>query len=370
MTFSDVFKTLDRSEIEETLYKKDTNDVKSAIAKTKLTYDDFLALISPAAEAHIDEMAKRANSIVKRRFGNVINLYAPLYVSNECTNSCVYCGFNVNNKIKRVSLTIDEALKEADILYNHGIRDILLVSGEAPKTVTIPYLKELTQRLHRKFASIALEIYPLSADDYRQIARAGCDGLTIYQESYDGELYEKVHLKGRKRDFFYRLETPDRGGAAGLRRLGIGILMGLSDWRTDCAFLAKHAAYLTKKYWRSKISVSFPRLRPAFGGFEPLCDVTDANLVQVITALRIYLNDIGIVLSTREKPALRDSLVPLGITQMSAGSKTTPGGYVTDTNSCEQFAVEDTRSPADVCRMLSRLGYDPVFKDWDAGFIR
>jgi len=293
-----------------------------------------------------------------------MNLYVPLYLSNECTNTCIYCGFNTKNDVNRVTLTIDEATREADSLYDTKMRDILLVSGEAPHIVTVDYLKEIIAKLAKRFASVAIEIYPMERDGYASLVDAGCDGLTIYQETYDEALYEKLHLGGKKRDFFHRLETPDRGGEAFIRRIGIGVLMGLSDFRTDCAFLAAHAAYLTKKYWRSKISVSFPRMRPAEGGYMPEHIITDSDLVQVITAFRIYMHDIGIVLSTREDEDLRDNILPLGITQMSAGSKTNPGGYTTHANSCEQFEVEDTRTPAEVALKLSNMGFDPTFKDW------
>ena len=357
---------MDYGAIKEVIYAKSVSDVESALSKDKLSYDDFLALISPAAKGYIEDMARLASAITRKRFGNTMNIYAPLYLSNECTNSCVYCGFNKNNDIKRVTLSVDEALQEADILYDSKIRDILLVSGDAPKIVNMDYLKQIISRLREKFATIAVEIYPMSKDGYEQLEEAGCDSLTIYQETYDGKLYEKLHEKGKKRDFCYRLDTPDRGGAAGLRRIGIGILMGLGDWRVDGAFLGAHAAYLIKKYWKTKVSVSFPRLRPAHGGFEPLSTVTDKDLVQAVTAFRIYLNDIGIVLSTRERPELRDDLIPLGITQMSAGSRTNPGGYLLNPDSCEQFGVEDKRSPADFSKKLVELGYDPVFKDWEA----
>jgi 2-iminoacetate synthase len=357
---------MDYDAVKEVIYSKSVSDVESALSRDKIGYDDFLALISPAAERYIEDMARRASAVTRKRFGYTMSIYAPLYLSNECTNSCVYCGFNKNNDIKRITLSVDEALQEADILYGSKIRDILIVSGEAPKLVNMDYLRQIISRLHEKFATVALEIYPMSKDGYEQLKEAGCDSLTIYQETYDGKLYEKLHEKGKKRDFYYRLDTPDRGGAAGLRRIGIGILMGLGDWRVDGAFLGAHAAYLIKKYWKTKISVSFPRLRPAHGGFKPLHTVSDKNLVQAITAFRIYMNDIGIVLSTREKAELRDDLIPLGITQMSAGSRTNPGGYLLNPDSCEQFDVEDKRSPADFSKKLFELGYDPIYKDWEA----
>jgi 2-iminoacetate synthase len=366
MSFSDVYRGIDYNEVKAGLYAKGEADVKAALTKDKLTHDDLLALLSPAAEPLIEDLARRASFITRKRFGNTMNLYAPLYLSNECTNSCTYCGFNKNNDIDRVTLSVDEALREADIIYDSKMRDILLVSGEAPKIVTMEYLKDIISHLTKNFASIAVEIYPMDEAGYRELENAGCDGLTVYQETYDEALYETLHKKGKKRNFYYRMDTPDRGGRAGMRRIGIGILMGLSDWRVDAAILAAHASYLVKKYWKSKISVSFPRLRPAEGGFTAIQSVTDLNLLQAITAFRVYLNDISIVLSTREASELRDNLIPLGITQMSAGSKTNPGGYLTNADSSEQFSVEDQRSPGAVSKKLSDMGYDPVFKDWEA----
>jgi 2-iminoacetate synthase len=366
MSFCDVFKEMGYDAVREDIYHKDKADVETALSKDKISYDDFLALLSPAAETFIEDTAQRSRYITMKRFGNTMSLYAPLYLSNECTNSCVYCGFNKNNDINRVTLSVKDALKEADTLYDSKMRDILLVSGEARKIVSMDYLKKIISGLHKKFASIAVEIYPLNKEGYEEIEKAGCDGLTIYQETYDENLYEKLHVKGRKRDFYSRLDTPDNGGLAGLRRIGIGVLMGLGDWRVDCAFLGAHAAYLIKKYWKSKVSVSFPRLRPAEGGYKSKEIVSDKNLLQTITAFRIFLNDVDIVLSTRENPELRDNLVPLGITKMSAGSRTNPGGYLINSNSLEQFEVEDKRTPDDVSKKLSKLGYDPVFKDWEA----
>ncbi len=366
MSFYDIFKEMDYGDIREALADKSKNDVITALNKEKLTHDDLLALLSPVAAEFIEDMAQRAHEITRRRFGRTMGLYTPLYLSNECTNSCVYCGFSIDNRVGRVTLTVDEALREAKVIHDAGFRDILLVSGEAPNIIGIDYLAEVISRLREHFASIAVEVYPLTTEGYSRIVEAGCDGLTVYQETYDEVLYEKMHPKGKKRDFIHRLETPDRGGAAGVRRIGVGALMGLGDWRVDCAFLAAHASYLTKKYWKSKISVSFPRMRPAEGGFKPLSVVSDQNLVQAITALRIYLNDVGLVLSTREGAELRDNLVRLGITHMSAGSRTNPGGYLVEPDSCEQFEVEDTRSPAVVAKRLTELGFDPVFKDWEA----
>lgn len=366
MNFCDIYKEIDYNSIPNEIYKKNDSDVLTALEKDLLTHDDFIALISPAAEKHIEAMAVRAHQITMRRFGNTMGLYAPLYVSNECTNRCVYCGFNRDNRIKRVTLSIDDALKEADIIYDSGIRDILLVSGEAPHIVSTDYLKDLISKLAKKFSSIAVEIYPMSADGYSELVQSGCDGLTIYQETYDEALYEKLHRGGKKRDFMFRLETPDRGGSAKIRRLGIGILMGLCDWRVDGAMLGAHAEYLIKKYWTSKVSVSFPRLRPALGGFRPLYPISDKNLVQIVTAFRIFKHDIGLVISTRERPELRDNMLPLGITQMSAGSKTNPGGYSIDLDSSEQFEVIDKRTTSEVSEMLQKAGYDPVFKDWGA----
>jgi 2-iminoacetate synthase len=245
---------------------------------------------------------------------------------------------------------------------------VLLLTGEAPKIASMEYFRQVLEKLRPIFPSISVEIYPMSTEGYQELISNGVDGLTVFQETYHEEVYSQVHLGGKKRDFRWRLEAPDRGGSAGFRRMGIGALLGLSDWRVEAFFVALHAQYLMRNYWRSQIAISFPRLRPASGSFEPLHTISDAHLVQILTALRLFLPDAGFTLSTREPPALRDHLIPIGITQMSAGSKTDPGGYTMAGEAEAQFEVSDSRSPREVAEVLRQKGYEPVWKDWDHVF--
>jgi 2-iminoacetate synthase len=295
-------------------------------------------------------------------------MYAPLYLSNFCTNGCRYCGFNATNKVRRCILTLDEIEQEAAIVHNRGFRHILLVTGEAPQIAGNDYLVRAIAPLRSLFSSISIEVYPMDESGYRRMAAAGVDGLTIYQETYDLKLYAAMHPFGRKSDFAFRLKAPECGGTAGFRRIGIGALLGLGHFRAEGFFTGLHALYLSRRYWRSHISVSLPRMRPSEGGFAPLNPVSDVEFVQLICALRLLLPDAGIALSTRESASLRDNLLPLGVTQMSAGSCTSPGGYANPDESTRQFDISDERTPAEVERMIRSKGYEAVWKDWDRGF--
>lgn len=339
--------------------------VESALGKSQPDFSDFLALISPAAGKYLEPMAQFAHRVTLQRFGRVILLYAPLYLSNECTNACVYCGFNVKRTLPRINLTLDDLAAEANHLKKWGFGHLLLVCGEAPKVVPVARLEQNLELLRQDFPSLSLEVYPLSGPAYSQLAEAGADGLTLYQETYDRDVYASVHPAGRKRDFNWRLGSVERAGEAGFRRLGIGTLLGLNDWRYEGIALALHAEFLMKRFWKTQITISFPRLRHTPDGFVPNAPVSDAELVQIMLALRIYLPEAGLVLSTREPPELRDRLIPLGITQMSAGSRTEPGGYLHPVEESSQFPVEDRRSPSEIAEVIRRAGYEPVWKDWD-----
>lgn len=365
MSFTDV---LDRSDIRRLRGQIDevTSDrVEAALGKTSLAFSDYLALISPAAESYLEEMARRARAVTLRRFGRVILLYAPLYLSNECINACLYCGFNVHRTFLRTTLSLDEILSEAGYLKKCGFGHILLVSGEAPHVLPVARLEEMLKALAIDFPSLSLEIYPLSVPAYAQMVEAGADGLTLYQETYDRDIYNTVHSGGKKRDFNWRLEAVERAAQAGFRRLGIGALLGLNDWRYEAIALALHGEYLMKRYWRTQVAISFPRLLNTPEDFTVPSPVDDAALVQVMLALRLYLNDAGLVISTREPPHLRDHLIPLGVTQMSAGSRTEPGGYLNPAEEGAQFAVEDYRHPSQVAEIIRNADYEPVWKDWD-----
>lgn len=335
--------------------------------------DRLLAFVSPAAEESIEDMAQAAHSLTIQRFGRTIQLYAPLYLSNFCTGTCLYCGYKAGNEFERTRLTIDQALADADILASEGFRHILLVTGHDPDFITTDYLSALAEKLKAKFSSISVEIYPMSGADYSKLFEAGLDGVTLYQETYDRKTYAHYHPSGPKSDYDYRLETPDRFAGAGMRRIGLGVLLGLGDWRLETLALGEHADYLMKRYWRSQVSFSFPRLRPALNtaAFIKNRDgylISDKNLVQMMLALRLCFADTGIVLSTRERAEVRDHLVKLCVTRMSAGSKTNPGGYSGKFDSAEQFQIDDTRSPAEVAVMIKSAGFEAVWKDWDAAF--
>jgi 2-iminoacetate synthase len=361
-----------------------------AMEKPRLTLADFARLISPAAGAVLEEMARRSQTLTRQRFGNVIRLFAPLYLSNECVNNCKYCGFSRDNPIVRVTLSVEDVLAEARALREQGFRNLLLVAGEHPKFVSGPYLSDCIGALHAEVPSISLELGPMETEDYVPLARAGADGLVVYQESYDRAVYAEMHTAGPKRKFDWRLETPERAYAAGFRRLGIGALYGLGDWRREAICLAAHAEYLLRHCWKAQLTVSLPRLRPCAGEFQPPAPMSERDLVQLVCALRLLLPDAGLVLSTRESARLRDGLIPLGITMISAGSHTEPGGYTGAgreklhhtqrgrmvelaegssewaSGATGQFDIADARSPGEMAELLKRLGYDPVWKDWDA----
>ena len=368
MSFHEELKKYSWTEIEGEIERRGASDVRAALDATTVGLDGVLSLLSPAADEYLEEMAARAHAVTRQRFGNTIGLFAPLYLSNVCVNSCAYCGFNSRNQIERLTLTPEQAQEEAEYIHGMGFRNILLVSGEAPKIVSMDYLSDVVKRIRPFFPSISVEIYPMGAEEYAGLAELGVDGLVVFQESYNETLYEQVHLGGKKRDFRWRLETPDRGGSAGFRRIGLGALLGLGDWRTEAFFLALHSQYLMRRFWKSQVSISFPRLRPAAGGFQPASPVSDRDFVQLLTALRLFLPDAGLTLSTREPAELRDNLIPLGISMMSAGSRTDPGGYTRAREAEAQFEIADRRTPEEVAGVIRQKGYEPVWKDWDQAF--
>ena len=368
MSFREVLASVDVEHIKAAVYSATDQDVRRVLAKSHCCVDDFPVLISPAAAAHLEHMAVLSQKITRLRFGRVMKLYAPLYVSNECVNACVYCGFNVRNRLERVTLTREQVLQEAEAIHRQGFRHLLLVSGEAPGKVTADYLVDIVQELAKNFAGISIEMYPMDTPDYQRLGAAGVTGIAIYQETYDRALYATLH-KGPKADFDYRLDAIERAGQAGFRDMGIAALMGLADFRVDMTCVTLHAAYLMKQYWKSQISISFPRIRAAAGAYMPPYLVSDRELAQTVFALRIVLPDADLVLSTRERAAFRDGTAEVGITRMSAGSKTNPGGYSLDEDSLEQFQVADNRTPAEVTAMLESKNLEPVWKDFDRFFL-
>lgn len=351
-----------------------SSDVEKALATPAGVYNfkKLIALISPAAENYLEQMAQLAHQLTVQRFGKTIKLYVPLYLSNYCVNSCLYCGFNRKTKFQRTRLTVQQAVAEAQILSAKEFTDILLVSSEDRKFINIDYLIELSGRLRTKFSFISAEIYPLNSDEYTRLFKAGIEGITLYQETYNRGAYTYYHPAGPKSDYDNRLNAPDSIASAGMREIGLGVLLGLSDWRAETLALVEHAHYLIKRHWCSHISFSFPRLRPAYkvGGSQFKHLLSSKNLVQMITALRLCFPDAGLVLSTRENAQLRDWLIKLGITRISAGSKTNPGGYSGLCNAIEQFEINDNRSPSQVADMIKAQDLEPVWKDWDTAFIK
>jgi len=368
VTFADELARIERSNAAAIIDSATPADVRRALATERLTERDLAALLSPAAEQMLDEIGGRARETTLRHFGRTIGLYAPLYLSNECENECAYCGFSAANRVPRATLSEAEAVAEAEVLRDRGFRHVLLLTGESPRALDEARLARIVALLRPMFASVSIEVFPMAEDGYRTMVAAGVDGLTLYQETYDRATYARLHRSGRKSDFDARLLAPERGAAAGMRRVGIGCLLGLADFRRDIFCAALHAAWLSRRYWRTHITVSFPRLRHAEGGFAAAAPVTDRQLALAICATRIFLPRAGLVLSTRETSALRDTLLPFGITQMSAGSCTRPGGYLHPEEAANeaQFSVEDHRTAEEVFAAIRSAGYDPAYKDWDA----
>ena len=352
----------------------------------------FDELISPKSDAELESLAQQAHALTLRNFGRTMRLFAPLYLSNECINNCRYCGFSRDNPILRVTLSVEQAVAEGRHLSREGFRHVLLVAGEHPKFISQSYLADCVRALAPDFSSISIEVGPMETADYIPIVEAGAEGLVVYQETYDRETYSEMHTAGPKRDFNWRLDCAQRGYEAGFRRLGIGALFGLCRWQEEALALAAHTQYLLKHCWQAQLTVSLPRLRPAAGEFHPPFSMTDRELAQLICAFRIAFPEVGIVLSTRERAALRDALAPLGVTMMSAGSHTEPGGYThqwtgelhrtvrgrivapefengEDELATGQFEISDGRSPAEVADALRLRGFEPVWKDWDAALL-
>jgi 2-iminoacetate synthase len=392
VSFVSEFAHLAGSALVERSLQASRAQIQTVLRRSDLSLGEFADLLSPAAGELLESLGSRSQQVTQQRFGKVIRLFAPLYVSNECINNCKYCGFSRDNAILRVTLTLDQVRREARALTAQGFRNILLVAGEHPKFISAGYLADCVRVLREEAPSVSLEVGPMETEQYRPLVEAGADGLVVYQETYDRGVYGEVHTAGPKRDFNWRLETPERAYTAGFRRLGIGALYGLSDWRLEAISVAAHAEYLLRHCWKSQLTISLPRLRPCAGDFQPLTQMTDREMVQLACAFRLKFPDAGLVLSTRESAKLRDGLIPLGITLVSAGSHTEPGGYTgagkenlhhtergriielgasewadagPDPHATRQFTTADDRSPREMSELIQRLGYEPVWKDWD-----
>ena len=369
MSFHSLWQQHDFAEIGRSIAAKSSSDVRAALDRVGrgLTLDDLAALLSPAAVPFLEEMAGLSHQRTLERFGRTMQLYAPLYLTNVCANICTYCGFSAQNRIPRKALNDAEVLAEAAVLRRHGFEHVLLVTGESTR-YGVDYIANALRVLRPHFPSLSMEVQPLDEADYAALVRDGLSAVLVYQETYDPATYPLHHLKGPKADLRYRLETPDRLGRAGVKKIGLGALYGLSDWRAEAWFVGLHLRYLEKAYWRTRYSISFPRLRPHEGSEIAVTAFGERDLVQASCAFRLFSQEVELSLSTRESERFRNHAFRLGFTSMSAGSKTNPGGYASESGSLEQFAIDDARSPEQVAAFLRSAGYEPVWKDWDATY--
>ena len=367
--FSDELKKYDWDETTDFILSRNASHVRAALRKDHLSIEDFMALVSPAAAPFLEEMAQLSHRYTLERFGKTISMYIPMYVSNACTNHCVYCGFNHSNPLERVTLTMDQVKAECEAIRRLGpFENLLIVSGEFPTLNGVDYLEEVLHVCRPYFNNLTIEVMPMKTENYARLVKSGLNGVVCFQETYNATNYRNYHPKGMKSIFDWRVNGFDRMGQAGVHKIGMGVLIGLEDWRTDLTMLARHLRYLRKNYWRTRYSVNFPRMCPAEGGYQPKVVMTDRELAQVTFAFRIFDHDVDISYSTREDPAFRANMMKLGVTSMSAGSKTEPGGYVSTPDALEQFEVSDPRSPEAVAADIRRLGYEAVWKDWDKVF--
>lgn len=369
MSFIDSWKAHDFDAVASRIRAKTAADVRRALARPRggVDIEDFAALLSPAAAPFLEDMAQAAHASTVERFGRTMRLYAPLYLSNACSNVCTYCGFSAHNKIRRKVLTDAEIAAEARVLRSHGFGSVLLVTGETTH-VGVDYLAHALRLVRPHFAGLWIEVQPLDQPDYERLASEGLSAVLVYQETYDPRAYARHHLSGPKADMAYRLATPDRLGSAGIKRIGLGALYGLSDWRADAWFTGLHLRHIETVHWHTRTSVSFPRLRPHEGNDIPVTPFGERDLVQAACGFRLLSPEAELSLSTRESREFRDHAVHLGFTSMSAGSRTNPGGYSSAPESLEQFEIDDDRSPAEMAALLRSKGYEPVWKDWDSTY--
>ncbi len=372
--FADEIDSYDWGKTVELVDRATESDVRRVLAKARrntkpLTSEEFAILISPAADAFLEEMAQLSRHFTLERFGNTISMYIPMYVSNACTNKCVYCGFNHDNKFARTTLSFEQIEDECKAIKKLGsFENLLIVSGEYPSICGVDYLEKTLKVCRPYFHNLTIEVQPLKAREYARLAESGLNGVVCFQETYHREAYKTYHPQGMKSHYAWRLNGYDRMGEAGMHKIGLGVLLGLEDWRADTVMMARHLRYLQKRYWRSRFSVNFPRMRPSESGYQPKVVVNDKELAKLTFAFRIFDHDIDISFSTREASFYRDNIMKAGVTSMSAGSKTEPGGYCTSPDALEQFEISDSRTPTEVADSIRKQGYEPVWKDWDAIF--
>ena len=370
MSFIDTLPHLDSSKLSELFYREYSTDyIQSICQKESITYLDFLALLSPSAEKCLFSLARKSHQLTQQHFGKTIQLFVPLYLSNECTNTCLYCGFNKFSSIERHTLNESEIHEEMKILKDKGFSHLLLLTGESPEKVGLDYVCKAIRIAKQYFSSVSLEIFPTTLNGYKELYSAGATGLTLYQETYHQQTYACLHPSGPKADYANRLLAPERALRAGFRQIGLGALLGLYDWRHELAYLASHAKFLMKTFWKTQISISFPRVCASVQSLAIQYPVSDRHLAQMIFAIRCFLPFAEIVLSTRESAVIRDSLIHYGVTRISAESHTNPGGYI-NSNSGEQFRVSDVRSLKEIMLTLNNHGFDPILKDWSTVFSK
>lgn len=364
MSFYDEYLTYNQADIDKVLTNTTSEQVARIIGKEQLTALDFLALLSPAASEHLEVMAQRAHQLTIQNFGRVIFLFTPIYVSDYCTNQCVYCGFNATNTFVRKKLTLEEVEREAQSIAASGLKHILLLTGDAPKIAGIAYMEECTRILQKYFSSVAIEVYAMDQSEYEELIDAGIDSMTMFQETYNPTIYDQLHVAGPKKDYHYRLDAPERACLAGIRSVNLGALLGLDQWQRDGFFAGLHTRYIQNKYPHVEVSISLPRIRPTMGKCETGLTVSDKSLVQMMTALRLFMPRVGITLSTRENPEFRNHAMKLGVTKMSAGVNTAVGGHIEEQENSGQFDISDERNVVQMCEAIAERGYQPVFKDW------
>lgn len=367
--FSDELLKYDWEETTSAIMSMTSADVERALSTDSPTDRDFMALISPAAEPYLEQMAQKSRRLTEQRFGKTMQIFIPMYITNSCINSCVYCGFNCHNKFNRVILTMDQIKAECEAIKELGpFENLLIVTGENPVKAGTDYIEKALQVCRPYFANLTIEVMPLSTEDYIRLTHSGLNGVICFQETYNRANYKKYHPAGMKSDFEWRCNGFDRMGMAGVHKIGMGVLIGLEDWRTDVTMMARHLLYLRKNYWRTKYSVNFPRMRPSESGFQPNVVMSDRELAQLTFAFRIFDPDVDISYSTRENHVFRNNMATLGVTTMSAGSKVDPGGYSSCIDTMKQFDISDDSSPEQVIADLKALGREPVWKDWDRIF--
>lgn len=372
--FADIIDNYSWDETLELVRNATDADVRRVLAKAsrnvkQLTPEEFAVLISPAADPYLEQMAQLSHKYTRERFGNVISMYIPMYVSNACTNKCVYCGFNHDNKFERTTLTMEQVEAECKAIKALGpFQNLLIVSGEYPSKCGINYLENVLQVCRPYFHNLTIEVQPMRSYEYERLTHSGMNGVVCFQETYHRDAYKFYHPHGMKSFYDWRLNGYDRMGEAGVHKIGLGVLLGLEQWQADVVMMARHLRYLQKHYWRSRYSVNFPRMRPSESGYQPRSIISDRELVKLTCAFRLFDHDVDISYSTREAPEFRNHLLPLGVTSMSAGSKTEPGGYASTPEALEQFEVSDERTPSDVTAAIAAGGLQPVWKDWDAVF--